>query len=244
VADSEDMKNYVSSFVFTVLLAAGLHQVEHAAGLPPSQAKAALQKLRGISSYGWTTTTDMRGPPVTIAPMSGKTVKAGSTVIDWTLNGQRLQAAQRSGFTAIKTNKRWQTSAEIATSTDVEAMPELLTAVTPADELARLLPLMTSFTTEPDGSCVGIMSPESAQDYMMKMSERRSMKPNVTNVSGRLQVWLRDGLPQKYVFTIKATMSLLLMHKDITRTQTVELSGYDAVSVTLPAEALAKLTGQ
>lgn len=204
-----------------------------------------IAKLREAQNYSWTKTTESPGAPFSVALVSGKAAKDGYAIQDSKADGNSLQVVAKAGRAVAKVGAEWKAAAKLGSgkgkaSTDLS---ELVVSRTPADELQALAAKLVSPQQEADGSWGGKLDDAEATSIMSGFLKHRAPMPNmkISSASGSLRVWVKDGLPQKYVLTTSGSISLPFGSKKLTRTATVTISEIGSATVEIPAAAKEKL---
>jgi hypothetical protein len=216
---------------------------------PATQAQTtvaeAITKLREAQNYSWTKTTEMPGAPFSVAPVSGKAAKDGYAIQVAKADGNSLQVVTKAGRAAAKVGNEWKTAAELEAGKGKASadLAELVVSRTPADELQALASKVVSPQQDADGSWGGKLDAAEAKSIMSGLLKHRARRPNmeISSTSGSLRVWMKDGLPQKYVVTTSGSISRPFGSKEVTRTATVTISEVGSTTVEIPAGAKAKL---
>ena len=93
-----------------------------------------------------------------------------------------------------------------------------------------------------DGDVYASDLTEDGAKAMMTFGGRRGGGPTITNPSGSVKFWLKDGVLTKYEFKVKGTMSFNGNDIDVDRDTTVEIKDVGSTKVTVPDEAKKKLS--
>ncbi len=212
----------------------------------PAPLAAALKQLLTATNYTWGVTTETPGAPFKVGPYRGRADSAGWVLLETEVGKTSWQVAGQGSRRVFKTTAGWITLSEKGSpkGSDLLAVNDLLAAPVPAAELAALLPALTDLRGEADGSLVGVIPEDVAKGFITSLVKGRGpggFTPEFKISSNRFQLWLTDGRPARYTTTINATASLPFGKRDLNRITSVEITGYGASPVAVPAEARAKL---
>jgi len=233
----------------TILLAAtafvGLGITLNAAeSSPKDDVLAAAKKLGGKDNYSWKTTVAVpESAPFKPGPTEGKTEKDGFTSLTLSFAENDVQAVLKGDKGAAKTSDSgWQTLAEMAN----EEGPMRFTAMrlqtfkAPAAQVEQLV----GFTKEvkKDGDVYSADLTDEGAKTLLSFRRGGGDAPSVSNASGSVKFWVKDGVLSKYEFSLKAKMSFNGNEFDADRTSTVVIKDVGTTKVTVPDEAKKKLS--
>lgn len=195
-----------------------------------------IKKLCEASSYSWTNTTEFPGAPFKVSPIAGMTDTNGFVILK-SEDGRNIAVAKGEAR-VLKTSSGWKTAT--SDSAKDPADQDLLNAKTPPDELAALTAKASDVKASGENSFTGTFDAATAKAYLQSSMKGRApggMSPEIENASGKFQLWLKDGLPQKYSLTINARISLPFGTKEVTRTSTTEIIDVGTTTIDVPMEA-------
>lgn len=225
------MQKYLQAIIALMICSSALAQT-------PQAVSDAIKKLRDASNYTWTVTTELPGAPFEIAPITGTTDTNGFVMLK-SEAGKNVVVAKGEAR-VLKTSSGWKSVTVLGSDKDPAAL-DLLTTKTPPDELAALTAKLNEIKSAGDNSFTGTFDTASAKAYLQSSMEARpgpgGKTPDTKNASGKFQLWLKDGLPQKYTLTINAELSLPFGTKDVTRIGTTEIKDIGNTKVEVPKEA-------
>lgn len=203
----------------------------------------AISRMRAAQNYSWSQTTETPGAPFSVPPVSGKADKDGYAIQDAKAAGNSLQVVTKVSRVVAKVGAGWKTADELGKGKVPADLAELLVSRTPGDELQALAATVVSLQADADGSWHGKLDDDAAESIMSGFVKHRAPRPDMalSSASGSLRVWVKDGLPQKYVLTTSGSISLPFGSRDITRTATVVISEIGSANVEIPAAAREKL---
>ena len=205
----------------------------------------AISRMRAAQNYSWSQTTETPGAPFSVPPVSGKADKDGYAIQDAKAAGNSLQVVTKASRVVAKVGAGWKTEDELGKGKGkVPAdLAELLVSRTPGDELQALAATVVSLQADADGSWHGKLDNAAAESIMSGFVKHRAPRPDMalSSASGSLRVWVKDGLPQKYVLITSGLISLPFGSREITRTATVVISEIGSANVEIPAAAKEKL---
>lgn len=223
-----------------VLLAGSLLPIDALGNDDVVQAAKALGEQ---SNYSWTTTVevpaDARWQP---GPTHGKTEKDGFTHFNMSFFDNPVDVV-RKGEKSVFTNQDgdWQTAAEAENEEGPgRFMARLVSNLqTPAQQAAELVSFASELKQEGDAYSADLTE----KGAKTLVSFRRDAEdPNVSNASGSVKFWLKDGALIKYEFKIKGTVDWNGNSIDNERTTTVEIKEVGTTKVEVPEGAKNKLS--
>lgn len=224
---------------FVILLLASV--APSSGGDIPAGPNDALRHLRRATSYSWTRITETPGASFTL---KGKTDTNGFAVMELRKGGKSCQAVSKGSRRVVMAGREWKTSKEISAGKDAALVDarELLNSETPVDELALLLPKIAGLKLETDGSYSGVVDAGTVMDRVNSLIKSRAPIPlQAASSSGSFRIWLKNGLPQKYVLTVAGSVSLPFGKREFKRISTVSITDIGSTMVEVPANAKARL---
>jgi hypothetical protein len=233
------------TFVAAMILA-GCAQLASAA--PKDDVQSAVQKLIDAGSYGWTSTTEGGFGANTT---EGKTQKDGLTTLSITRQDSTSEGVAQGGKAVIKTDDGWKHASEILAAGGGGGggggfSPERLTARMLQNFKSPAVLLMDVVTKLPkvdqNGDTYSADLPaDLAKQILVPFRRRNGNPPEVTNPSGTIKFWLKDGTLTKMEQYVEGTVSFNGNDNDVDRTTTVEFKDVGTTTVKIPDEAKAKL---
>jgi hypothetical protein len=182
--------------------------------------------------------------PFKPGPVDGKTEKEGFTWVRMTFGENQTQALIKGGKGALTDpDGAWKSLEEL----DKEEGPGRFGAMivrnlkTPAKEAGQLAAAVKELKKE-DTVYSGDLTPEGAL-AMQKFDTGSSGGPTISNASGWVKFWLKDGELTKYEFKLKGTIKFNDNEFPNDRTTTVEIKDVGATKVGVPDEARKKISG-
>jgi hypothetical protein len=226
------------------ILAACFCAPGYAIALEPMDAvDKAIQKLSEQQNYSWTSVRKSAGEDE--ASVKGKINKDGQSELTIEMAGRSVEGVIVGKKGALKTTEGWKSTADF---TGDGGSP----ASNPMTFLARHL---SSFGKSPADQAAGLLKKtkalnrDEADIYVAELTEA-GVKENVprfgvevSNPSGSVKYWVKDGTLVKYSYTVRANVKFLQQNceVDYDRTTTVEIKDVGATQVELPKDALAKI---
>jgi len=206
---------------------------------PKDDVLGGAKKLEG-KSYSWVSNSG--GGPMG-GSATGKAGADGAVVISVVVRDNTIEIVKQGGKTAIKGEAGWQSAAELASDEGMgrfmAMMAENLKA--PGTEVQELL-AKTGEVKLADGVYTGTFSAEAAKEVAMPFRPPAGMEgPAVSDAKASAKFWLTDGVLAKYELSTSAKITFNGDERDISRTTTVEIKDVGTATVTVPAEAKAKL---
>ena len=196
----------------------------------------AIKQLQAAPNYSWTTTVDVPGAPFKVSPISGRVDTNGFAIL--VADASEKVVLAKGVARVLKSRWGWKRMTVGGTKDATEN--DLFSAKTPTDELADLATKLSDVKADGDHSFSGLLDTASAKAYLLSSMKGRTpggMTPEMTTVSGKFQLWLADGLPQKYTLTIEAIVSLPFGKKDVACTGTTQIKAVGTTTVEVPTEA-------
>lgn len=225
----------------TIALFAGSMLAVNAA--PQDEVAAAAKKLADAGGYTWKSTQDsgFGGPRTT----QGKIDKDGVAVILFPGRDSDTMAVIKGDKAAMETQDGWQSKAELANG-DQQGFSRfyarrLENYEFPPAEVESLLKQVESVTMA-DGVYSGKLTKEGAEARLSFRGRRGGNGPEISNASGSVKFWIKDGMITKYEYTVSGSMSFNGNDRDIDRTTTVEISNVGSTEVEVPEAAKEKLS--
>ena len=212
--------------------------------------KSAIQKLGGLDSYSWTSTTE--SPQFSPGPSHGKTQKDGLVWQDFTMQDNTVEAYAKGDKGAIKTEDGWQ-SFDDATKDDGGGgfnfrrflVMRLRNFKSPAAQAEEIID-KTKDLVKTNDVYAGELTEEGAKSLMAFGGRRGGpgggQAPAISNAKGTVKFWIKDGVVTK--FQTKFTGSMKNRDgddMDLDRTTTVEIKDVGTTKITVPDDAQKKM---
>jgi hypothetical protein len=198
-------------------------------------------RLQALPNYSWTVTTELPGAPFQVAPRSGSADTNGVVVLQ--SEGGRHRLVSQGEVRFLKVGKDWQSVKSVG-AVPAPADRDLWNARTPLAEWQGWSRQLTDLKRESDGSLVGILDAELVRAALTNALAGRTPgghSPGIDAKPGQVQVWLEDGLPQRYRVTLPARISLPFGSRHVEWVSTTELKDLGRTRVELPPEVRPRL---
>jgi len=203
---------------------------------PADDVTGAAQKLGSGSGYGWHTTVvvppDSRFKP---GPTDGKTAN-GLTYLKISF-GDNSTEIYLKGTNAVVTNPDggWETLATLASDDQGPGrfMAGMIRNFKSPSAQAAELAAGTSDLAQTNDAYAGDLTADAAKKLM---TFRRGGNNTVSNPSGTVSFWVKDGQLTKYEFHVKGSMTFNGNDVAIDRDTTVEIKDAGATTVDVPDE--------
>jgi hypothetical protein len=222
----------------TALLAGSLFAADSS---PKDDVTNAAKKLGDSANYTWRTTVvvpeDAQFRP---GPTDGKTEKGGLTYVKLSFGDNTTEFVKK-GESAAITNPDggWQSLTNMDSS---EGPGRFMVGMvrnfqTPDAQAVQLAGAAKEL--KKDGDVYSSDLTEDGAKAMMAFRGRRGggNGPNITNPSGSVKFWVKDGVLTKYEFKVKGTMSFNGNDIDVDRDTTVEIKDVGTTKMDAPDEA-------
>ena len=232
--------------VFPFALAAVCLSLHAADSSPKASVTSAIKSLSDQPNYSWKTTVevpeDSRFRP---GPTEGKTEKSGLTYLVMHFGDNATDVVLKGKKGAIsREGEGWQSLSELEDSQGPMRFFAILIRnfKAPAAE-ARQLVSCTKETkqTEP-GVYSGDLTADGVKNLVTWHRPGGGEGPEVSNPSGSVKFWLKDGALTKYQFKVKGTMDFNGNDFDLDRTTTVEIKDVGTTKLTVPEAAKSKMS--
>ena len=235
------MKKYLL-FGVLALLAGPLFAADSS---PKDEIVNAAKKLGDSANYTWHTTVvvpeDAQFKP---GPTDGTTEKGGFTDVKLSFGDNTSEFVKKGEAAAVTDpDGNWQSLTNLENNSEgpgrfmVRMVRNFKTPDAQAVQLAA-----AAKELKKDGDVYSSDLTEDGAKAMMTFGGRRGGGPTVTNPSGSVKFWLKDGVLTKYEFKVKGTMSFNGNDIDVDRDTTVEIKDVGSTKVTVPDEAKKKLS--
>ncbi len=211
---------------------------------PKDEVTTAAKKLGEQPNYSWRTTVvvpeDARFKP---GPTEGKAEKEGFTWVSMAMRDNKMEAVMKGRQGAVNREGAWRSLEEIEQEEGFARMPALIMRnfKAPANQALEL----ASFTKElkKDGDVYASELTEAGAKTLQAFRFRAGEEgPTVSDATGSVKFWLKDGALTKYEFKLKGKMSFNGNEFPNDRTTTVEIKDVGKTKVEVPEEARKKLS--
>ncbi len=220
-------------FVATTLLAAD--------SSPKDDITKVAKKLGEAANYSWRTTVAVpEDAPFKPGPTEGKTEKGGPTLLSMSFGDNETKAVLQGEKGAASTpDGEWRSLQELA---DAEGPGRFIAMFlrnfkAPAAQAAELAGFAKDL--KKDGDVYSSDLTEEGAKTLLTF--RRGGNATVTNPSGSVKFWVKDGALTKYEFHVKGSVNFNGNDFDQDRTTTVVIKDAGTTKVTVPEEAKKKL---
>jgi hypothetical protein len=209
---------------------------------PKEDVIAAAKKLGDAANYSWKSIVkvpeDSQFKP---GPTDGKADKDGTALLTTEFNNNVIETVIK-GDKGATTNQdgEWQSVAELEADQGFgrfrAAMIRNFKA--PAAQAADLANAAKEL--KKDGDVIsGDLTPEGAKQFLRF---GRGGNASVSNASGSVKFWVKDGMLTKYEFHVKGSVSFNGNDREIDRTTTTEISKVGETKLVVPEAAKKKLS--
>ena len=111
---------------------------------------------------------------------------------------------------------------------------------TPAEELRTLADKLSDVRLSSQGSLTGALDSATARVYLETSTRGRTPQkksPVIQSVSGTVELWVKDGLPERYQVVLSANLSLPFGTKHVTCLLTTHVKEINTTKLEIPAGA-------
>ncbi len=206
---------------------------------PKDDITNAAKKLGDSANYTWHATVvvpeDAQFKP---GPTDGKTEKGGLTYVKMEFGDNTTEFVKKGGSAAVTSpDGGWEslTNLESDQGRGRFMVGMVRNFKTPDAQAAELAAAAKELKKDGD-SYAGDLTEDGAK-AMMTFGGRRGGGPTITNPSGSVKFWLKDGVLNKYEFKVKGTMSFNGNDIDVDRDTTVEIKDVGTTKMDAPDEA-------
>ena len=235
------MKKYLL-FGLLALLAGPLSAADAS---PKDDVNNAAKKLSDSANYSWHTTVvvpeDAQFKP---GPTDGKTEKGGFTYVKLSFGDNTTEFVKKGESAAITDpDDKWQSLTNLENNSEGPGrfmVPMVKNFKAPDAQAVQLAAAAKELKKASD-----VYSSDLTEDgakEMMTFGGRRGGGPTITNPSGSVKFWIKDGVLTKYEFKVKGTMSINDNPIDVDRDTTVEIKDVGSTRIAVPDEARKKLS--
>ena len=205
---------------------------------------AAAKKLSEAPNYSWKTTVkvpeDSQFKP---GPTDGKAEKDGTILLTSSFGDNIIETVIK-GEKGATTNQDgdWQSVEELEKDTEGPGrfrVGMIRNFKAPAMQVIDLANAAKEL--KKDGDVItGEMTPEGAKQFMT--FGRRGNGATVSNGSGSVKFWVKDGTLTKYEFHVKGSVSFNGNDREVDRTNTTEISKVGETKLVIPEAAKKKIS--
>jgi hypothetical protein len=211
---------------------------------PKDEVTAAAKKLGDRDNYSWKTTVAVpESAQFKPGPTEGKTQKDGLTWVSMTFGDNTSETYVKGDKAALSSpDGGWQSLADA----EKEEGPGRFRAM-----FARNLKTPDKQASEAAGSAKelkkdgdvisGDLTEEGAKKLLTFGRRGGGEGPTVSNASGSVKFWVKDGVLGKYEIKVKGTVSFNGNEREADRTTTVEIKDVGTTKIEPPADAKKKL---
>ena len=209
---------------------------------PKDDVTSAAKKLGDSANYTWRTTVvvpeDAQFKP---GPTDGKTEKGGLTYVKLSFGDNTAEFVKKGESAALTSpDGGWQSLTNVDSS---EGPGRFMVGMvrnykTPDAQAVQLAGAAKDL--KKDGDVYSSDLTEDGAKAMMTFGGRRGNGPTITNPSGSVKFWVKDGVLTKFEFKVKGSMSFNGNDVDVDRDTTIEIKDVGTTKVTVPEEAAKK----
>lgn len=237
---------------------------------PKDSVKAAVKKLADAGGYSWKSTSQSagggggggRGRGGAGGSVEGKMGKDGIAHVTTTLGENTAEAYIKGDKRALKGQEGWQSLSELpqgggrraggagaaagaggrggrGAGLGMFALRNVKPAAVQAEELLGKVKEIKSA----DGVYSGDLTEEGVKSLLTFGGGRAGGNaPEISGAKGSAKFWVKDGTLTKYEFNVQGKRTTQNGDVDINRTTTVEIKDVGTTTVTVPEEAMKKLS--
>jgi hypothetical protein len=233
------MKKYLLFGVLT-LLAGPLVAADSS---PKDDVTSAAKKLGDSANYSWHTTVvvpeDAQFKP---GPTDGQTEKGGYTEVKLSFGDNTTEFVKKGDSAAVTDpDGNWQSLTNLENNSEGPGrfiVGMVRNFKTPDAQAVQLVAAAKEL--KKDGDVYSSDLTEDGAKSMMTFGGRRAGL-TITNPSGSVKFWLKDGALTKYEFKVKGSLSFNGNDIDVDRDTTLEIKDVGSTKVTVPDGAAKKL---
>ena len=210
---------------------------------PKDEITNAVKKLADQTGYSWRTTIVVPDDaPFKPGPTDGKTEKNGFTWVSMSMFDNKMEALIKGTRGAIKQDSDWKVLEDFDKEEGFARMPALIVRnlKTPTVEATDLVAGAKELKKDSD-----IISGDLTEEGAKKMQTFRGpdgQGPGITEATGSVKFWIKDGILTKYEFKLKGKINFGGNEFPNERTTTVELKDVSSTKVEVPEAARKKLS--
>jgi len=206
---------------------------------PKDDVTSAAKKLGDSANYTWRTTVvvpeDAQFKP---GPTDGKTEKGGLTYVKLSFGDNTAEFVKKGESAALTSpDGGWQSLTNVDSS---EGPGRFMVGMvrnykTPDAQAVQLAGAAKDL--KKDGDVYSSDLTEDGAKAMMTFGGRRGNGPTITNPSGSVKFWVKDGVLTKFEFKVKGSMSFNGNDVDVDRDTTIEIKDVGTTKMDAPDEA-------
>jgi hypothetical protein len=226
-------------FSLTVIAASSLLAAD---STPKDDITSAAKKLGDQPNYSWRTTIVVpEDAPFKPGPTDGKTEKDGVTWVSMSMFDNKMQAVLKGDKGAATQEGAWKSLDEIEKQQGFARMPAAIVRnlKLPAKEAAELASFAKELKKEGD-VYASDLTEQGAKTLQTWRPLAGSEGPTVSDATGSVKFWLKNGALTKYEFKLKGNISFNGNEFPNDRTTTVEIKDVGTTKLEVPEEALKK----
>jgi hypothetical protein len=210
---------------------------------PKDDVIAAAKKLGQESNYSWKTVVvvpdDARFHP---GPSEGRTQKDGFTKVTGTFGDNSWSLVRKGEKVALSNpDGGWDSLADLEKEEGPARFRGMMARnlKVPAAQVADIA--ASAEELKKDGDAYSGALTEAGAKSLLTFRPRNGGEASVTNATGSVKFWLKDGALAKYEFKVKGTVSVGGNEFENDRTTTVEIKDVGSTKIEVPDEAKKKL---
>ncbi len=207
---------------------------------PKDDVTNAAKKLGDSASYTWHTTVvvpeDAQFKP---GPTDGKTEKGGLTYVKLSFGDNSTEFVKKGENAAMTSpDGGWQSLTNMDSSEGPGRFMVGMVRNFKAPDAQAVELATAAKELKKDGDVYSRDLTEDGAKAMMSFGGRRGGNgPSITNPSGSVKFWVKDGVLTKFEFKVKGTMSFNGNDMDVDRDTTVEIKDVGTTKMDAPDEA-------
>jgi hypothetical protein len=219
-----------------------------ASAAPVEDGKVMVAWLQKQPSYAWQTVATMKGSPdegtVTV---SGRSQQGVGWIREATVENTALKVAGNAAKTvATVGSSAWGDPKALSGESDAVLLAkEQAILPLPLEELVSCIQGWKNPAQQPDGSITAELDTETSKKWVLAAMKERGTSSFIRNSlvcdSCKLQVWSKDGAPQKYRMEFALRVKVGFISKSIQRTTETTFSDFGSAKLNLPEAAAAGL---
>jgi hypothetical protein len=208
---------------------------------PKDEITSAVKKLGDQAGYSWRTTVVVPDDaPFKPGPTDGKSEKDGFTWISMSMFDNTMEAFTKGAKGALKQEGAWKSLEDFDKEEGFARMPAMIVrnVKTPTKEAADLAAAAKELKKEGD-----VISSDLTTDGAKNMQMWRGPdgeSPPVTEATGWVKFWIKDGELTKYEFKLKGKMKFGDNEFPNDRTTIVQIKDVNSTKVEVPEAAKKK----
>jgi len=236
------MKKTILLAAITSLLSLNLRAADSS---PKDEIASAAKKLGQNASYSWRTTYVVpESSPFHPEPTDGKTEKDGFSLVVMNFNDNVTKLVMKGGKSVVTDSEgKWRTLEEMDKAEGQDQFAGLIARNFKLPEVQAAEIVSYAKDLKNDGDVYSSeMTPEGAKKMLSWKPAPGGEPPKVSNTSGSMKFWMKDGTLTKFEFKLKGTITFNGNDFENERSTTVEIKEAGSTKVEVPAEAKQKLS--